>query len=136
MDRYLDETREGPQWLRRDDIAGLIADSFHYAAGPLAFFTLHAWVIMPNHVHLCVTPLTDPARFLQSVKGYTAREANKLLDRTGERFWQRESYDHWIRDAEQFRRVVAYIENNPVRAGLAPTPERFRWSSAYSVAEK
>jgi putative transposase len=34
---------------------------------------------------------------MKSLKGYTAREANKLLSRTGEPFWQKESYDHWVR---------------------------------------
>jgi len=50
---------------------------------------------MANHVHLLVLPRVNPSRFLQSVKGYTAREANRLLGRTGQPFWQAESYDHW-----------------------------------------
>jgi len=131
MDRYLDEASTGPQWLSKQEIASIVADSFHHAAGALSFFTLHAWVIMPNHVHLLVTPLTAPARFLQSVKGFTAREANRLLDRTGEPFWQHESYDHWVRDDVQLRRIATYIENNPIRAGLAVSVEDFCWSSAY-----
>jgi REP element-mobilizing transposase RayT len=92
----------------------------------------HASVIMSNHVHLLVAPRVAPARFLQSVKGYTAREANRLLRRTGEPFWQSESYDRWIRDQQEFERVRKYIEYNPVRAGLAASPEQYRWSSAYA----
>ena len=72
---------------------------------------------MANHVHLLVTPLVSPSKLLQSVKGYSAREANKLLERTGP-FWQNESYDHWIRDEVEFERVRRYIESNPVRSGL------------------
>ena len=54
----------------------------------------------------------------QGLKGYTAREANRLLGRTGQPFWQGESYDHWVRDETEFIRIIAYIENNPVKAGL------------------
>jgi putative transposase len=64
------------------------------------------------------------------LKGVTARQANKLLGRTGEAFWQAECYDRWIRNEEEFRRVWAYIENNPVKAGLVAEPTAFRWSSA------
>jgi putative DNA methylase len=67
---------------------------------------------------------------MQSLKGFTAREANKILRRTGEPFWQRESYDHWVRDEQEFGRIRAYIENNPVRAGLVARAEDYPWSSA------
>ncbi len=88
--------------------------------------------MMSNHVHLLVSPKVEPARFLQSVKGYTAREANRLLQRTGQPFWQSESYDHWIRDGHEFERAQNYIECNPVRAGLVMQREQYRWSSAYA----
>lgn len=65
-----------------------------------------------------------------SLKGVTAREANKILGRTGEPFWQHESYDHRVRNAEEFERIRQYIENNPVKAGLAAEPAAYRWSSA------
>jgi REP element-mobilizing transposase RayT len=84
---------------------------------------------MANHVHVLVTPLVSASKLLQSVKGYSAREANKLLERTGP-FWQSESYDHWIRDEPEFKSVRRYIENNPVRAGLVAKPQDYRWSSA------
>ena len=60
----------------------------------------------------------------------TAREANKPLKRTGEPFWQKESYDHWVRNQAEFERITAYIENNPVKAGLVQLPQDYRWSSA------
>ncbi len=132
MDRYLDEARSGPTWLQRDEIAHLVLCSIRYAEDRLQFYTLHAWAIMSNHVHLLVMPHVLPARFLQSVKGYAAREANRLLQRTGEPFWQSESYDRWIRDGQELERVRQYIESNPVRAGLVASPEQYRWSSAYA----
>jgi putative transposase len=85
---------------------------------------------MANHVHILVHPLVDPSRLLKSLKGATAREANKLLRRTGEPFWQKESYDHWVRDQAEFERIRIYIENNPVNAGLVTLPEQYPWSSA------
>jgi len=55
---------------------------------------------------------------LQWIKGRTARDANLLLSRMGEPFWKHESYDHRVRSEAQFNRIAAYIEKNPVSAGL------------------
>jgi type I restriction enzyme R subunit/putative DNA methylase len=87
-------------------------------------------VVMPNHVHALLLPKVSPARLLGGLKGSTAREANQVLGRTGQPFWQAESYDHWVRDAREFEKIVAYIENNPVTAGLVARPDDHRWSSA------
>src|ERR1017187_6528516 len=86
---------------------------------------------MSNHVHVLIRPLQQPTRLLQSLKGTTAREANLILARTGQPFWQHESYDHWVRDQPELERIVAYIESNPVKAGLAAEPFLYRWSSAW-----
>ena len=94
----------------------------HYVAGQ--------YVIMANHVHLLVLPKEAPSRFLKTLKGYTAREANRLLERTGQPFWQAETYDHSVRDEKQAERIRVYIENNPVQAVLVGRPEDYRWSSA------
>ena len=91
---------------------------------------------MPNHVHLLVLPEVSPRQFMQTLKGFTAREANKVLGRTGEPFWQREYYDHWVRDAKEHAKIISYIENNPVQAGLVQSPEDYRWSSAWQGAEE
>src|ERR1700680_4232718 len=85
---------------------------------------------MSNHVHLLIDPRIDPSQLMRSLKGATAREANKVLGRTGEPFWQKESYDRWVRDEAEFERIRAYIENNPVKAGVVKSPEEFPWSSA------
>ena len=130
MDRRLDSVRSGPMYLRQDAIAKLVVSSIFYAEQELKLYELRAFVVMPNHVHLLAQPLAEPRRFLQVLKGYTARQANLLLNRTGEPFWQRESYDHYVRNAEEERRIARYIENNPVKAGLAASPEEYPWSSA------
>ena len=133
IDRQLDAARSGPLYLRQEAIARLVRDSI-YRGVELGHYQLGAFVIMANHVHVLLLPLVDPSRLLQSLKGYTAREANRVLGRTGEPFWQRESYDHWVRDEAERDRITAYIENNPVRAGLVARAEDYPWSSAGSVA--
>jgi putative DNA methylase len=74
------------------------------------------------------------ARIYHSLKSYTSKKANAILGRRGT-FWQIESYDHWIRDEQEFWRVIEYIENNPVKVGLCQKPEDWRWSSAYKRKE-
>jgi putative DNA methylase len=85
---------------------------------------------MPNHVHVCLTPRIDLSKVTQGLKGFTSREINKLQNEVGRIFWQDESYDHWARDDEELVRIIAYIENNPVRAGLCAEPSEWMWSSA------
>jgi putative transposase len=127
----MDEARHGPTWLQRPEIAELVVDAMLTGAGKLQHFELHAYVVMPNHVHILVSPIVAPRKFMQSIKGFTARQANLILHQTGNAFWQSESYDHWVRSDDEFNRIRAYIENNPVRAGLVAHAEDYRWSSAY-----
>ena len=96
----------------------------------LNHYDLHAFAVMPNHVHLLITPKAPVPKLLQWLKGTTARRANQALRLTGRGFWQQESYDRWVRDEREFRRILAYIEENPVRAGLASVLEDYPWSSA------
>jgi putative transposase len=67
---------------------------------------------------------------MHSLKSYTGHEANKILGRTGS-FWQHESYDHWVRDDEELARIVAYINANPVKAGLTKYAHEYPWCSAH-----
>src|SRR5262249_55613866 len=93
-------------------------------------YHLLAWCVMPNHVHVLVEmkdgfPLPQ---ILHSWKSFTSSEANKILGRAGD-FWQREYHDRFIRDDDHYRNTVAYIENNPVKAGLVKAAEDWRHSS-------
>jgi putative transposase len=65
-----------------------------------------------------------------TLKSASAREANRILGRSGEPFWQRESYDRWVRDKKEFDKILHYIEWNPVSAGLVGRAEDWLWSSA------
>ena len=109
-------------------IAGLVQENFWHHDG--IKYQLLAWVIMPNHVHVLVETGSVPlGEILKSWKSYTAKTANKLLNRTGV-FWEDDYFDVFLRDNEHYRRVVRYIESNPARAGLAKAPGEWAWSSA------
>ena len=83
-------------------------------------YTLLAWCVMPNHVHAVLTlmPREELDKVLHSWKSYTAHEINKQSGETGV-VWQKESYDHLVRDGEDLRNQVAYVLDNPRKAGLS-----------------
>ena len=128
VDRYLDGAHTGPVYLRREDIATLVIESLLRGQN-LGQYYLGPFVIMANH-HVLLLPSISPSLLLKSLKGVTAREANRLLHRTGAQFWQRESYDHWVRDEAEWSKIAGYIERNPVKAGLVERAEYYPWSSA------
>ncbi len=130
MDRILDRAQTGPMFLKQDEIAEIVADALRFGHEQ-GRYELGPFAIMPNHVHVLLFPKTPVNALMKSLKGYTAREANRILDRTGTPFWQKESYDHWVRNQDEWKKIAAYIENNPVKAGLVSRPQDFRWSSAY-----
>jgi REP element-mobilizing transposase RayT len=134
MDRLLDSASTGPLHLRRPEIAKMVVETIYYQAQTLGHYQLHNFVVMANHVHLLITPLVAVSKLMQSLKRFTAREGNRILNVTGQPFWQDESYDRLVRDQREFERIANYIEMNPVRAGLAAAPEDFPWSSGRRIA--
>ena len=130
VDAYLDEGH-GDCWLRREDIAALVAGALNYFVDER--YTLHAWSIMPNHVHVVVRPESpwNLSEVLKSWKNFTALNANRILGRTGRAFWQSESYDHCCRDDEDLARCCRYTIMNPVNARLCDAMESWTWSSAW-----
>lgn len=131
VDEELDRGRCGPLWLKNERVADSVVQAIRRGEAPLAFYELHAFVVMANHVHVLIRPKVTVARITNGLKGVTARDANVILGRIGMRFWQEESFDHWIRNAAEFERVRNYIEGNPVSAGLVGHAEDWRWSSAF-----
>jgi REP element-mobilizing transposase RayT len=129
MDRLLDETRTGPFHLRQPALAQMVVEAIHFNAAELGHYELHAFVVMPNHVHLLATPAVELQKLTRSLKGITSKRANAMLGLTGSPFWQEESYDHLVR-AGEFEKIRGYIEENPVRAGLAREAGEYLWSSA------
>jgi len=130
MDRLLDEARSGPFYRRQPAIADMLVEAIHYNANVLGHYVLHAFVVMPNHVHMLATPAVALPKLTKSLKGITAKRANAMLALTGRPFWQEESYDHSVRHAREFEKIRDYIEGNPVRAGLVRKASEYRWSSA------
>lgn len=99
----------------------------------LAKLQMHAAVVMPDHVHLLLTPLRDAAgndfglsEMMSGIKGASAHSVNRLLERRGH-VWQDESFDHMLRSDEGVRQKAEYICANPVRAGLVSTVDEYRW---------
>ena len=130
FDRLLDGAREGTFYLRQEPIARMVVESFRHQAHTLHHYDLHAFVVMPNHVHVLLTPNLPLPKLTKSLKSYTARRANEILAVTGP-FWQQETFDRIVRSDNEFDRITRYIENNPVHAGLVSAPEYYRWSSAW-----
>jgi REP element-mobilizing transposase RayT len=132
MDKLLDAAAHGPRWLADSTIAEEVCRTIERGAeAPLFQYVLREYVVMPNHVHLLISPKIDVPRITQGIKGATARFANLQLGRTGEFFWQSEVFDRFCRSEEEFQKIRGYIARNPVRAGLANTIGEWPWSSLH-----
>jgi putative transposase len=120
----------GELHLQNEAIATMIMDGIaHYEQ--LGYWHVSAAIVMPNHLHALLHCETlGLSQVMKRFKQYTAREANRKLDRKGKRFWQREWFDHWSRSAQEDDRIISYIRNNPVRAGLVKRPEDWKWSQS------
>ena len=123
---------KGPDWLRNPEIAKLVTDAMHFFDGKR--YDLLVYCSMSNHVHVVFTPLLKTAdahyslaQIMHTLKGYTAGRANRLLGRSGA-FWLHESYDHCVRSAAELQRIVAYVVNNPVKAGLVSDWHAWPWT--------
>jgi len=128
IDDLLHKYSDSPKFLQQDEIALIIANSMKYYDGK--DYDLICYTVMPNHVH-CVMKLTGKSRSLdklmQSIKRYSAKESNNVLQRKGQ-FWQHENYDHVIRDEKELERIIEYVVNNPVKAGLVTDRKDWKWN--------
>lgn len=147
IDRTLD-TEPAVRYLADQRLAPQVQDSLLHFAG--VRYDLLAFVVMPSHYHWLFHPrsgwvetqvelghkVLGPKRrtprqlIVKSINGFSARECNRFLNRTGQ-FWQDECYDHVVRDDDELLRIIAYIENNPVKAGFVADPAEWLFSSAH-----
>ena len=107
----------GSCMLARPDVREVVVGAIRHFEGTR--YNLDAFVVMPNHVHVLVTPW-EPwglGQIQHSWKSYTAHEINRLLGRTGA-FWHEEGFDHIVRDAAHLERFQRYIAENPAKAKL------------------
>jgi len=130
LNEQLDAALTGPTWLKQPQIAEIVTEALRFAEFELELYELLAWVVMANHVHVVIQPRAPLFRITHAVKGYTARQANRMLGREGHAFWQHESFDRWIRDRYELERAIRYVERNPVVGGLVEREEDWEWSSA------
>jgi type I restriction enzyme R subunit len=124
------------------ELAGVVASALFFFAGTR--YELFSYVVMPSHFHWIFRPLegwiqslqadttkrTPSERIMRSIKRYTSGQCNRRLLAQG-RFWQQESYDHWVRDVDELERIINYVEYNPVKAGLARDAKSWRFGSAH-----
>ena len=127
-DRLLDKAVDGPMHLSDPEAARIVEDII--LLGAEQNYDLFAWCVMSNHVHVVLKPLGELKDVTQRIKGTTSFKINGFQGERGRILWQDESYDHWVRDEAVLFRIIAYIENNPVAAGLCQRPEEWARSSA------
>ena len=116
IESYLD-AGSGACDLSKPEVADLVAGALQFFESTR--YRQFAWSVMPNHVHAVFRPLPGwPLEsILHSWKSFTSKEANKLLNRTGN-FWEAEYFDHLIRSEEEFAHYIDYVASNPKKAGL------------------
>lgn len=126
MEAMLDMVH-GSGVLRDPRAAGCVIGNWRHHDGQR--HDLVAWVVMPTHVHVMIRPLGGHSlpRIVQSWKSFTGKRLKALFPHAcadGE-FWKREYWDRFIRDETHFHNAVAYIHQNPVKAGLVSSPDEW-----------
>jgi len=131
LESWLDKATIGPTWLANERIAAIVAEALHHRDGKK--YRLAAYSIMPNHVHSVFAPQEQNnvpeslSSIMHSLKRNTAKRANQILGRRGA-FWEHESFDHYIRNRAEWKRIVKYILDNPVKAGLVGNWKDWPWN--------
>lgn len=117
-DQAMERNAKAKDFLKNVQIAKIVANKIHEYDGK--YYDLLSYCIMSNHVHLLFHTSeydTHPSKIMQYIKGGTSYSCNQYLGRKGA-FWQKESYDHYVRDAKELENIERYIVKNPVKAGL------------------
>lgn len=129
VEAILDDARAPVQVLRQPEIARLVMQGFDWLERERGW-QVYAAVVMPNHVHCCLRSRNgrsaEMGTDIGSLKKYTGRRANETLGLKGH-FWQSENFDHWCRSSAKVDASVAYIRDNPLKAGLVARPEEWPW---------
>jgi REP element-mobilizing transposase RayT len=124
-----EDTGHGACWLARPDIAQAVEQALLHFDGER--YRILAWCVMPNHVHVVTETTADYSHgsIVATWKSFSAKQANRILGRNG-MFWMPDYYDRTIRDDRHFATMIAYVESNPVKAGLIDKAELWPFSSA------
>ena len=162
-DQLRSTTSSSTRWLAQRDVATVVQEAIHRRDGNV--YRLHRYVVMPNHVHILIEPLSKVGQVVNSPYGESHPESPKtdvgqvvnlsyhslssilhsLKRHTAHKanqllarqgsFWQEESYDHWVRDPADHARIIEYIDQNPCEAGLCRMPADWPLSSAGVVGQ-
>ena len=116
----------------REVWAKLLIDTLYHYRGTA--YLLHEFVVMPDHIHVLLTPRTSLERAVQFIKGGFSYRATKELGSNME-VWQKGFSDHRVRDASDYHLHVIYIRQNPVRKHLCERSEDYPYSSAHGGFE-
>src|ERR1700677_1291249 len=135
LDREVDQAAFGPVWLQDARVGRVVAEALLYGQSGRHFYQLRAWVIMPNHVPVLLLPKMSLPVIMRWLKGSTARAANLILGRTGEAFWQDESFDHRVRDEAELDRLVQLCGVQPGKRRPGGQSHAWPWSSAGLAGE-
>lgn len=128
METWLDRADQAPL-LTHDRVSAMLRDAIEERESRGWWRTLH-WVVMPSHVHILYIGGTEGMKALMAdFKRWTGRQAAQILDRGGKPFWQEEWFDHWSRSEDETDRIASYIRENPVKAGLVTSSERWPHAS-------
>lgn len=120
---------KGVKYLEQPEVAAVCTEAIRYRHRR-GDWNMLAYVVMPNHLHLLFhLERGGLYQAMVAFKRWTTGEANRVLDRAGKKFWQREWFDHWSRSPDEDESILAYIKNNPVRAGLVRAYEDWPYGS-------
>jgi putative transposase len=136
FDNALEKNLNEPHWIRNNEVANIIMESLLFNNNKQ--YTLHCACLMSNHVHTLLSTLPGSKllnTILQNHKKFTAVQSNKVLGRSGT-FWAEESFDTLIRNNAHFWRVVNYILQNPVKAGIVQHWSDYKWTYIHPDLEK
>ena len=133
LDAILLGSVSGPHYMKDDRVANIVSESLHFWDNKS--IELYCYTIMSNHVHVVFSLLNNTEtenekqlnEIMHSIKRYSAWKANKLLNRQGQ-FWMSESFDYLIRDKDELKRIIEYILDNPIKAGLCNERKEWTWS--------
>jgi putative transposase len=131
FDEYMDKYQTPKNYLNIPEIAEINKKAIHYFENK--YYTLICYCIMSNHIHLVIKLIDgspDLSQIMHSLKRFTAKESNLLLNRKGA-FWTPESYDRLIRNSNELKNTINYVINNPVKAGMVR--EWNNWPFTYLI---
>jgi putative transposase len=128
MEKWLDRA-EWVTHLQDPNIAEMVVEAIEVRQ-KRKDWSVFEYVVMPTHIHLfCEMGCKGLKGTLENFKRWTGHRAAQILGTDGERFWQREWFDHWSRSDAEDEKIIRYIRNNPVKAGLVTAPEAWPYSS-------